>query len=112
MSFRLTPSSLIPMLRNVCFTLEVRPLRRLRQLLVRRRGHVSPDLDQDGLHGEIALPGAEGREFGEINLLHDKNQHAALQTPRVVCMHPLRMLASRFALGHLPSHSSDPHKAD
>jgi len=36
--------------------LEIRPLRRLRYLLITRRRHEPPDLNQNRLHGEIALP--------------------------------------------------------
>jgi hypothetical protein len=47
---------------------EVGALSRLRQLLVGRRGHVPADLDQHGLHGEVALPGCYAGELGEVDL--------------------------------------------
>ena len=65
---------------------EVGSLRRLGQLLVCGRGHESracldtkavtmdrqsspSDLNQDGLHGEIAFPLAEAGELGKIDLI-------------------------------------------
>lgn len=47
---------------------EVGALSRLRQLLVGGRGHVPADLDQHGLHGEVALPGCYAGELGEVDL--------------------------------------------
>ena len=47
---------------------EVGALSRLRQLLVGGRRHVSADLDQHGLHGEVALPGCYAGELGEVDL--------------------------------------------
>ena len=47
---------------------EVGSLRRLRQLLVGGRRHVPADLDQHGLHGEVALPGCYAGELGEVDL--------------------------------------------
>lgn len=49
--------------------LEVGSLSRLRELLVGGCGHVSSDLDQDGLHGEVAFPGCYAGELGEVDLL-------------------------------------------
>lgn len=43
---------------------EVGALSRLRQLLVGGRRHVPADLDQHGLHGEVALPGCYAGELG------------------------------------------------
>lgn len=42
-------------------------LRRLRQLLVARVGHVLPELDQDRLHGELALPLREAGQLGRVH---------------------------------------------
>jgi hypothetical protein len=47
---------------------EVGALSRLRQLLVGGRRHVPADLDQHGLHGEVALPGCYAGELGEVDL--------------------------------------------
>lgn len=47
---------------------EVGALGRLRQLLVGGRGHVSSDLDEYGLHGEVAFPVGYAGELGEIDL--------------------------------------------
>lgn len=49
-------------------SLEVGALGRLRQLLVGGRGHVSSDLDQHGLHGEVAFPVCDAGEFGKVDL--------------------------------------------
>lgn len=40
----------------------------LRQLLVRRSCHVPPDLDENRLHCEVALPHTDAREFREVHL--------------------------------------------
>jgi hypothetical protein len=47
---------------------EIGALSRLRQLLIGGCRHVSADLDQHGLHGEVALPGCYARELGEVDL--------------------------------------------
>ena len=47
---------------------EVGALRRLRQLLVGGSGHVSSDLDEHGLHGEVAFPVCYAGELGEVDL--------------------------------------------
>lgn len=47
---------------------EVGALGRLRQLLVGGRGHVSSDLDEHGLHGEVAFPVCYAGELGEVDL--------------------------------------------
>ena len=49
--------------------LEVGTLSRLGQLLVCWCGHVAPDLDQHGFHGEFALPLAYAGKFGKVDLL-------------------------------------------
>lgn len=48
--------------------LEVRALGRLRELLVRRRSHEPPDLDQDSLHGKVTFPGRDTGELCEVDL--------------------------------------------
>ena len=50
---------------------EVGALGRLRQLLVGGRGHVSSDLDEHGLHGEVAFPVCYAGELGEVDLWRD-----------------------------------------
>lgn len=60
---RLGKNALFP---RTC-TLEVRALSRLRQLLVRRRRHVPPYLNQHRLHREVALPHADARHLGEVD---------------------------------------------
>ena len=47
---------------------EVGALGRLRQLLVGGRGHVSSDLDEHGLHGEVAFPVCYAGELGKVDL--------------------------------------------
>ena len=47
---------------------EVGALGRLRQLLVGGSGHVSSDLDEHGLHGEVAFPVCYAGELGEVDL--------------------------------------------
>jgi hypothetical protein len=46
---------------------EVCALSRLWQLLVGGRRHVPADLDQHGLHGEVALPGCYAGELGKVD---------------------------------------------
>ena len=53
---------------HLCSCSEVGALGRLRQLLVGGRGHVSSDLDEYGLHGEVAFPVGYAGELGEIDL--------------------------------------------
>lgn len=58
----------IPRLITRTAHLEVCALWRLRQLFVGRGGHVPSNLDQDGFHGEVALPLRYARKFGEVDL--------------------------------------------
>ena len=53
---------------HLCSCSEVGALGRLRQLLVGGRGHVSSDLDEHGLHGEVAFPVCYAGELGEVDL--------------------------------------------
>ena len=48
--------------------LEVRSLRRLRELLIRGSGHEAADLNEDGLHGKVTLPRRQIGEVEEIDL--------------------------------------------
>jgi hypothetical protein len=50
---------------------EVGALGRLRQFLVGGRGHVSSDLDEHGLHSEVAFPVCYAWELGEVDLRLD-----------------------------------------
>lgn len=51
---------------------EVGALGRLRQLLVGGSGHVSSNLDEHGLHGEVAFPVCYAGELGEVDLWWEK----------------------------------------
>lgn len=55
--------------------LEICALGWLGQLLVRGRGHVPANLDEDRLHGKVTLPDTDAWEFREIDLLHSQHQH-------------------------------------
>jgi hypothetical protein len=63
--------SICTVLLHAAMSSEVGALRRLRQFLVGGRGHVSSDLDEHGLHGEIAFPVCYAWELGEVDLWLD-----------------------------------------
>jgi hypothetical protein len=60
--------SVYTLLFNLLSSSEVGALGGLRQLLVGGRGHVSSDLDEHGLHGEVAFPVCYAGELGEVDL--------------------------------------------
>jgi hypothetical protein len=70
-----SPASVL--LSSICTVLyatissEVGALRRLRQFLVGGCGHVSSNLDENGLHCEVAFPVCYAWEFGEVDLWWD-----------------------------------------
>lgn len=75
---------------SFCPSLEVRALRRLRQLLVGRRRHVSPYLDENGLHGEVALPDANAWELREVDLPLGSQYMLKWRSMESKCTFPVR----------------------
>lgn len=92
------------------YTLEIRPLRGLRQLLVRGRGHVPPNLNQHRLHREVALPRADRGQSSKVDL-HKKLQ----QRPRTSALAAMGLdgyLDGRGYLAVLRVHAGEVHFAD
>jgi hypothetical protein len=63
--------SICTVLLHAAISSEIGALGRLRQFLVGGRSHVSSDLDEYRLHGEVAFPVCYARELGEVDLWLD-----------------------------------------